>query len=187
MTNWVLDRLEQDHERISVVLDLIEAEFAKFESDDQEQNLIAIADALAYIEAYPDAVHHPVEECLFDMLAPKTSGGVSLAIDELRQQHRTIVNATRTLKTDVDNILNDIVTPINVVMKHLSEYAALQREHMAMEGKTVFPIAADTLSESEWTELRGKLDQVFDPLFVKKTKRFNYLYTAVVETFGTNT
>ena len=74
---------------------------------------------------------------------------VSQAIDKLRVQHQEITTSTQTLKRDIDNILNDIVVPLDRVMAHLIAYLTLQREHMTLENTAIFPAAEQSLSNND--------------------------------------
>ena len=177
----VLDRLNSDHKRIEMVLRLIERELGKFDNDDQDENLSAIADALEYIEAYPDKVHHPVEERMFDLLADKAPSPVQETLAQLRGQHSEITASTSKLKQDIDNVLNDIVTPIDRIKRHLTDYVNLQRRHMTLERQTIFPFAEAALDNKDWQSLQHRLDAELDPLFDETLVAFETLYDHVVE------
>ncbi len=176
-----MDHLNRDHERIELVLRLIERELAKFDDDDQDENLPAIAAALAYIEAYPDKVHHPVEERMFDCLDSISSIEMQRVLQTLRRQHAEITASTLKLKRDIDDVLNDIVTPIGKIKRHLADYLTLQRTHMSLERREIFPAAEANLSEADWQELHARLVAELDPLFDQRQAEYDLIYTEVVE------
>ena len=177
----VLDRLGQDHRNIELVMRMIEAEVEKFELDDVEVNLSAIADALTYIAAYPDAVHHPVEERLFNRLESFASTQEMENIETLRAQHKELCESTRQLQQDVDNILNDIVVPITKLQRHLKQYLNLQRQHMELENESVFKFAEDKLDATDWSHLQSELEREQDPLTDRRTGQFDRLLSSIVE------
>ena len=198
MTQALLTRLGEDHKRIEKVLNLIERELNKFNNDDEEENLIAVRDALEYMQAYPDAIHHPIEERMFAVLGQLSTELISAAeqqtIETLQAQHTEILNRTKALQQDVDNILNDVVCPIERLMLHLKAYVDLQREHMQTENSILFPLAQRCLGSKDWALLEAELNTQTDPLFdgtfdhpaadqaqLNETARFNNLYLEIVD------
>ena len=172
MANPVLDRLALDHQRIDAVMTLIEAEIRHYDDDATTENLDALAMALSYIESYPDRAHHPVEERLFDFL--EAAGSVD--VSTLRAQHSTITARTLQLRKDIENILNDIVTPITLLNRHLAEYVDMQRSHMREENEIAFPVAAASLSDADWLKLQEELDDLLEPSSEEET--FNEVISA---------
>lgn len=178
----VLEHLGRDHQRIEQVLRLIESEITRFDDDDNEVDLNAVAAALAYIKEYPDTIHHPVEERMFDALANKVSADTRTALTTLRAQHADITASTLKLAQAVDRVLQDIVTPVEIIYQHLRAYVDLQREHMQLEQTAVFPVAARVLEAADWCLLEQRLANELDPMFDQRRADFNVLYNRIVDT-----
>ena len=183
MTIRFLTRLGHDHQRIERVLTLIESELAKYEDDTQDEDLMAISDALAYLEVYPDRVHHPVEEKLFELLESRVAPVERDAIYALREQHTELASYTQALKKDIDNILNDIVVPMETVSQHLKNYVQIQRQHMVLENNIIFPAAARVMTDADWADFHERLEKDLDPLFEGTASRFNRLFAQIEEEF----
>ncbi len=177
----VLVRLELDHHRMSWVMDALEDEIRKL-SDGGEYDLSRIEDALGYLAAYADTVHHPLEDRMFDNVLDKglTPAERALVLGNLKQ-HVDIIEATRIARRDVANVLNDIVVPLERLVADLTDYVALQRTHMRTERQQLFPLAERFLTQPEWQAIAEQFEQSPDPMFDLKTKAFERLYESIVE------
>jgi hemerythrin-like domain-containing protein len=171
----VMTRLNNDHVRIARVLDGLEQ--ALKVDDDRDTDWQLISDFITYLQEYPDTVHHPVEDQLFDRVLDK---GLTPAERELvhfnLSQHVEIIAATAQLAADVNNILNDIVVPIAQIEEHFERYIELQRVHMRNEIHHLFPLAERQLGESDWQEIEVSIAQHKDPLFDLQLEKFTGLY-----------
>ena len=179
----VLSRLDEDHFHLTRVMQVLEDELAKRDDDDADIDWNLLADVLAYVGEYPDAVHHPLEDRMFDRVLDK---GLTPAERELvhfnLSQHAEIVGATTQLADDVNNILSDVVVPIDVLMDHCRRYLDMQRSHMRNEQVHLFPLAERRLGEEDWAEIATELAAHADPMFVLRQGRFDSLYERVAAT-----
>ncbi len=176
----VLSRLEEDHHHLSKVMRVLEAQLARRNDDDEEVDWSLLAEVLAYVSEYPDAVHHPLEDRMFDKVLDK---GLTPAERELvhfnLSQHAEIIGATSRLAADIDRILNDIVVPIDVVVEHCERYLDMQRSHMRNEQVHLFPLAQRLLEEADWREIAEELARQEDPMFKLRQGRYDSLYDHV--------
>ena len=176
----VLGRLEEDHHHLTKVMRVLEAQLARRDSDDDDVDWSLLAEVLAYVSEYPDAVHHPLEDRMFDKVLDK---GLTPAERELvhfnLSQHAEIIGATAQLSADIDRILNDIVVPIEVVVDHCRRYLDMQRSHMRNEQVHLFPLAERLLDDDDWREIAQELESHEDPMFKLRQGRFDSLYDHV--------
>lgn len=179
MESEVLQHLSDDHRHITEVLDALQRQLmAGDESElDHEVDWQIVSDILSYLQEYPDAIHHPLEDQLFDRVLDK---GLTPAERELVHfnlaQHAEIVGATHRLAADVDNILNDIVVPVEQLHDHFVHYLELQRIHMRNENIHLFPLAQRLLTNQEWNEVGTEVLSGADPMFQLQLGKYASLY-----------
>ena len=94
-------------------------------------------------------------------------------------QHAEIIGATQKLAEDINNILNDIVVPIDQVQDHFSRYLELQRLHMRNENTHLFPLANRLLSANDWSEIATEVASHADPMFDLQQAKFESLYESI--------
>jgi hemerythrin-like domain-containing protein len=180
MESQLLQRLNEDHEHISQVLDALENELQASDTHDVDWRIVD--DIMTYLQDYPDAVHHPLEDQLFDRVLDK---GLTPAERELVHfnlaQHAEIIGASHQLAQDVHNILNDIVIPIGQVQAHFLRYLEIQRLHMRNEQTNLFPLAQRLLSVDEWREVGAVALSQTDPLFEAQLEKFAGLYKYITD------
>ena len=171
----VMARLEKDHVRIARVLENLERVLVT--DDDSDTNWEIVADIISYLQEYPDTVHHPVEDQLFDLVLDK---GLTPAERELVHtnlaQHAQIISATAQLARDIQQILNDIVVPLPQLQAHFQDYLELQRAHMRNEVHHLFPLAERQLEAEDWQDIAQQITAHADPLFEQGLDKFAALY-----------
>lgn len=177
----VMTRLEEDHVHIARVLEALESVLG--EPADEDVNWGMVADIISYLQEYPDTVHHPVEDQLFDHVLDK---GLTPAERELVHtnlaQHAEIIGATAQLADDVAQILNDIIVPIDQVQNHFKRYLDLQRVHMRNEIQHLFPLAERQLVDQDWQDIAARMADHADPMFDLNLGKFASLYEFITQT-----
>ncbi len=173
-------RLEDDHLHIARVLEALERALSV--PPDEDVNWEIVADIISYLQEYPDTVHHPVEDQLFDRVLDK---GLTPAERELVHtnlaQHAEIIGATVQLERDVGQILNDIIVPMDQLQDHFKRYLELQRAHMRNEIHHLFPLAERQLAEEDWQAIAAQTATQADPMFELNLGKFASLYEFVAE------
>lgn len=160
----VYERLLEDHQRIAKVLNFLRHQLALYNDPDREPSLNVVMEALDYIDAYPDVVHHPLEEIAFDAMEQRGIGDVG-AIERLREQHKVLAEKTASLRDLFESILQDHPVPIEKVAEELTDYVNLQFDHMNTEESEILPRMQAEFSESDWAEIARQVEQRPDPLF----------------------
>ena len=176
----VMVRLEDDHQHIARVLETLETVLSA--PADEDVNWEIVADIISYLQDYPDTVHHPVEDQLFDRVLDK---GLTPAERELVHtnlaQHAEIIGATAQLAHDVEQILSDIVVPIDQLQAHFKHYLELQRAHMRNEIHHLFPLAERQLAVEDWQEIAAQIAAHADPMFELNSGKFASLYEFITQ------
>lgn len=179
----LLQRLDRDHARLARILEALETQAQRCVAGARGTDLDRLATLVDYINEYPDAVHHPLEDRIFARL-----GEHSLSPEERRvladnvNQHQQLSTATANLAADIDALM---ATPADAdggaLHSHVTAYVDLQRQHMRNENEWVFPIALRAFSEQDWEALERSEERAHDPLFEQRLSRYESLYEYAVE------
>lgn len=163
----LLQHLKEDHQHIAQVLKVLESELAKYDDDSAEPDLDLVMSVIDYISAYPDAIHHPLEDLLFEKLRDddRMSEDERALIRLNVAEHRDIIAATKSLAADIQRIFNDGIVPIERLKQDLNDYVQTQFVHMRREEEKLFPLAETHLTNTEWQTLQDQSPTANDPLF----------------------
>jgi hemerythrin-like domain-containing protein len=160
----VLECLAQEHRHIAALLGLLEQRVAntrKLTTGD----LYLLADVIGYLHDFPDQVHHPTENLLFDRLQ-KRRPDLAPELAGLRQEHEQLAAETRLLLDALEQAIaaHDAVRPSSLRTR-IKHFVASQRAHMEREGRSAFGAAITDLSETDWRALERRTELHEDPLF----------------------
>lgn len=177
----LLVRLHRDHARLAQILAAIELHAQRCEAGDRGTHLDLLASAVDYIVEYPDAVHHPVEDRIFDRLqSARLPAHEQEALTDNRDQHRQLRAATNKLAADIDALLRNSEGGVAALQRDVADFVRLQRAHMRNEEQNVFPMAERRLGASDWEELAQEVADTHDPLFDRRLGRYDSLYEYAV-------
>jgi len=128
---------------------------------------------------YPDEVHHPSEDLVFDELLK-----LDLTKDQLekvtqnRSQHSALKSATTELmdlvETSVDNV------DVERFLQRLEEYVEVQHQHMKFEEQEIFPLGLEYIQPATWEKLDEHFGETKDPLFDEADRRYAALFRYLV-------
>lgn len=136
-------------------------------------------DIVGYLHDYPDHVHHPTENRLFELLK-KRMPSKAPAVKRLLNDHRAVAQETQTLLDLLDQAIEESSGEREQVVRlACGAFVRHQRAHMQFENLEMFPAAIDALTASDWKQIEKYLEAVDDPLFgriVGKEHRLLYEY-----------
>jgi hemerythrin-like domain-containing protein len=180
-TATILERLHTDHARLLKVLSVLEHQMARFCESDDGPDFALLRDVVDYVIEYPDAIHHPLEDHLFEFVVSRgvtpTERALILAN---RDQHVDIRPATKKLSVDIRYVLNGAVISAERLMSDAAAYVDMQRAHILTEERQLFPLADRILSFDDWARLESELGAVQDPMFDQQARRFADLHRYIV-------
>ena len=128
-------------------------------------DLYLLRDVVAYLQDYPDHVHHPTEELLFARVLlhkPALQGLVA----RLRRDHDELAQENRRVLALLDEALDrPREARARAALDGCHALARRQREHMQVENTEAFPAALATLSRADWHRIEARFRAADDPLF----------------------
>lgn len=174
----VLERLHDDHRHLAKVLDALEA-LADGAAPPPER-LDLLRSALEYVAAYPDAVHHPLEDRLFEhLLGADLSAAEREDVNENAARHGDLIAATNRLRSDLQALRGAGDEAWEGLRSEIRDFVGAQREHMRFEERRVFPLAERKLPARALRELGQDDICRQDPLFDAQIEHFTALYDYV--------
>jgi hemerythrin-like domain-containing protein len=122
-------------------------------------------DILGYLHDYPDHVHHPTENRLFDLLK-KRMPSQAPAVKRLLSDHQAVEQETRSLLDLLDQAIEESSPEREqAVRAACAAFVSHQRAHMQFENQEMFPAAIDALTAADWKRIEKYFEATDDPLF----------------------
>ncbi len=156
--------LSDEHRYMHLLLDTLDehlqdADFSK------ETDYFLIQDIVTYLHEYPDTVHHPTEDLLFEKLLHRNPAS-SRQVARLRRDHDRLSEDTATILELIDDASK---RPSPQAAEGLriaaGTYTDRLRRHMRFEEAELFPSAVRCLAHKDWQAIEASLGAVEDPLF----------------------
>ncbi len=175
----ILGRLHQDHIHIAKLLDLYEKQLDKLR-EGSDPNYIVMRDIMKYMRSYPDVVHHPLEEILFEILEEKDKT-LAEKVRQLYGEHKEIDDIGNSLAEILLTIAAGVITSLTEFREESEKYLQLMRSHMNLEEDKVFPGIREKFTEKDWENIDLALVKQADPLFGKDIEEeYQFLYESVL-------
>jgi len=172
----LLNRLGEDHRRLTRLMVLLEGLLDRFHAG-EEPDYELMAELMEYMTDYSDQVHHPSEDLIFERLLEKPEQGHDV-LRRLMRQHEALTQLNRRFRESLEGIVHEEVLRREEVEQQGRELLSTLREHMRLEDNEAFPIAVDALSNEDWAEIEARAPNVQDPVFGHADpERFRALYT----------
>ena len=174
-----IDRLRTDHQRLRAVLETISEVCNGLRSDDFESHSDHLFCLVDYLLGYPDQVHHPTEDLVFDeLLKLELTKDQRGKVKQNRSQHDALKSATTELMDQVETPVADV--DVERFLQQLEEYVAVQQKHMNFEEQEIFPLALEYIQPANWEKLDENFGETNDPLFDEADRRYAALFRFVV-------
>lgn len=162
--NKIMTELHQDHIHLARVLCVLDKQLEKIKSD-KEANLFLMVDILDYIQHYPDLVHHPKEDNVYEVFKELSSEGAEI-IEALMIEHQQLPSISKSLHELLDGAANDIVfVSREELHDKIHDFSMLQKKHMNVEEEQLFPLINKIMTDADWAQVDTAMQSEHDPLF----------------------
>ncbi len=160
----IMAELHQDHKNLTKVMNVMEQQ-AESLLEGEDLNLSILLDAANYIQHYPDLIHHPRENQVFEVFM-KRSDDAADVVEQLLGEHHELPSATVKFQTMLDGVVNgSLFVDRQELVDDIMRFIEIERKHMDLEEGMLFPIINKTLTEKDWEEVDSRMDEKKDPLF----------------------
>jgi hemerythrin-like domain-containing protein len=161
----VIHDLSRDHRNMERLLVVIERQMDSHRAGGA-LDIDLLQSILDYILNYPDLVHHPKEDLIFERLRQVDPEGAALVADVLGE-HPALCQATECFASTLNNVAKDAEVPRQWFEAIARGYIDKTRAHMLQEEKVFFPRALARLKDEDWRAIdaAGAGAAPADPLF----------------------
>jgi len=175
------DIIRNEHRALAAVVHCFEHLLNEVRDHSLDPPFDAFELLLRYVAEFPDRFHHPKEDdYLFPAVARRDPEAAEL-IEELQQQHDTVVETTKALRAALADWEADPEGGFAAFDAKARDYLALQWEHMRLEETKILPVARSKLTEADWKTIDEAFFENDDPIFGDNPKHeFDQLFTRIV-------
>jgi len=160
----VLGCLAEEHRHMSALLKLLDQR-ARQRKKLKLGDYYLMRDIVGYLNEYPDVVHHPTEDLLFNrVLEYRPDLGNEVAT--LQSQHREMLLESCELLEQLDHAVSCPADAAEQrIRKRALAFARNQGQHMQRENRSLFPAALAELKPADWRVISRRVKLHDDPLF----------------------
>ena len=128
---------------------------------------------LAYIQDYPEYVHHPAEDAMFSVMIDNGISDRKLRgdINTLIKDHSEIEGITRDTIEAVEAMQAGADRDITNVGDKLCTLISRQRSHLYFEEMNIYPLIEGCLDNADWEKVASLVPNIEDPIFGDKVRK----------------
>lgn len=176
----LIDDLRREHKTIAMALDTLEAQNVAL-AEAGEPDYDALAALAEYFTDFPEQVHHPKENLIWQALKARDAAAAA-AIGDLENEHRYLTELTQTFVAAVNALRHDAEVRREAVTHVIKRFLDAERNHMNKEEQKFFPAAARTLTIEDWAAVASRARARPDPLAANAAdERFALLRRIIAE------
>ncbi len=159
----IMEQLETDHRNVAMMMNVLEAQLdVMHEMDNADFELMH--GVMHYMTHYPDRVHHPMEDLMFDRI--KTDDPEVIAsIEGLRREHVGLLEKGKAFRDTLRGVVDGAMVERDALEAQGRDYVEFMRHHMTRENEQVFPAATRSLSDEDWAAVASAFESQVDPVF----------------------
>jgi hemerythrin-like domain-containing protein len=159
----LLAELRLDHRNMAVVLDLLDDLVTQM-GNNEDPDFELFDEIMRYMTVYPDAVHHPKEDIVYDQLRARRPD-LAEGLEHVPEEHRELARLGSLLRDEVEAVNAGAAVRRDKMIADTSAYIGYLRRHMRWEEQDLFP-RIDTMIEAEPQAVDvSKFEHVKDPVF----------------------
>lgn len=162
-TRELLAELRQDHRNMARVLDLMDDIVTAMEAG-KDPDFELFDEAMRYMTVYPDAVHHPKEDVVYEQLRVRRPD-LSEGLESVPDDHADIARLGSLLRSEVDAIVAGAAVRREKMIEDTSAYIRRLREHMGWEERDLFKRIDTMLDATETSVDVAAYEHIKDPVF----------------------
>lgn len=164
----VLKTLHTEHAHICRILDFLDAQIGLLEKgENPEWDLMK--DVMHYMTNFPDIYHHPKEDLVFKRLRERQAGAIP-DIDDILHEHGELAQMGQKFRAAIQEVECGSVMSVGDFSKMARSYVDVQRRHVELEERVLFPLAKKFLRPGDWTEVDEAIESRADPIFGNMVK-----------------
>lgn len=159
----LMKELREDHRNMSIILELLD-DVVEHASSGKDPDFELLDEIMRYMTVYPDAVHHPKEDIMYEQLRQKRPD-LAEGLESVPDDHDEIAALGSALRDEVEAINAGAAVRRQKLIEDASSYVNRLRAHMAWEERDLFK-RIDTMLFAEPEEIDvSEFEHIKDPVF----------------------
>lgn len=155
--------LREDHRNMSIVLNLLADQVTAMEAN-EDPDFELFDEIMRYMTVYPDAVHHPKEDVVYQQLRERRPD-LSEELSHVPDEHREIAKLSCLLRDEVEAINAGAAVLREKMIKDTSAYINCLRKHMQWEEEDLFSRIDLMLDAEPYKVDVTEFEHIKDPVF----------------------
>lgn len=159
----LMTELREDHRNMTVVLNLMDGLVEQMEAG-KDPDFELFDEIMRYMTIYPDAVHHPKEDIVYEQLRSKRPD-LAEDLDHVPDDHNDIAHLGSSLRDDVEAVNAGAAVRREKMIEDTVAYIRRLRNHIQWEEADLFK-RIDKMLEAESHNVDiSKIGHIKDPVF----------------------
>ena len=159
----LMTELREDHRNMAVVLDLLDELVVQMDAG-KNPDFELFDEIMRYMTVYPDAVHHPKEDVVYEQLR-QNRPDLSEHLDHVPDDHNDIAHLSSLLRDEVEAINAGAAVRREKMIEDTAAYVKRLRNHMQWEEQDLFKRIDKMLDAEPQTIDVSKYEHIKDPVF----------------------
>ncbi|MDH3378041.1 MAG: hemerythrin domain-containing protein [Gammaproteobacteria bacterium] len=159
----IMQQLHLDHRNVATMLNILEKHL-KAVRELEVADIELMHDVMVYMTSYPDRVHHPMEDFVFQRVKEKCSTNHEV-LGVVEREHQELSSKGKRFREMLDHVVDGSMVLREELESAGSDYVASLRRHMAIEDSKAFPLAERVLEADDWAWVASQMQATQDPVF----------------------
>jgi len=158
-----MTELREDHRNMAVVLNLLDTLVEEMEAG-KDPDFELFDEIMRYMTVYPDAVHHPKEDVVYEQLRQKRPD-LSEHLDHVPDDHNDIAHLGSLLRDEIEAVNAGAAVRRDKMIEDTAAYVSRLRNHMQWEEEDLFKRIDKMLDAEPQTVNVSEYGHIKDPVF----------------------
>jgi hemerythrin-like domain-containing protein len=158
-----MTELREDHRNMAIVLDLLDELVEQMDAG-KNPDFELFDEIMRYMTIYPDAVHHPKEDVVYEQLR-RNRPDLSEHLDHVPDDHNDIAHLSSLLRDEVEAINAGAAVRREKMIEDTAAYVKRLRNHMQWEEQDLFKRIDKMLDAEPQTVDVSAYEHIKDPVF----------------------
>ena len=159
----LMTELRLDHRNMAAVLDVLQSIVEEMEAN-KDPDFELFDEIMRYMTVYPDAVHHPKEDVIYEELRARRPD-LSEDLSHVPDDHRKIARLSCLLRDEVEAINAGAAVRREKMIEDTAAYVECLREHMHWEETDLFRRIDLMLDAEPYRVDISEYEHIKDPVF----------------------
>jgi hemerythrin-like domain-containing protein len=162
-TRELMTELREDHRNMAVVLNVLDDLVVQMDAG-KDPDFELFDEIMRYMTVYPDAVHHPKEDIVYEQLREKRPD-LAEHLDHVPDDHSDIAHLSSLLRDEVEAIIAGAAVRREKMIEDTAAYVKRLRNHMQWEEEDLFRRIDKMLDAEPQTVDVSEFEHIKDPVF----------------------